>query len=298
MKTFILKATDNYELNLRIFETKEPKAIIQVMHGMEEHQGRYKKFAEELVEAGYTVITNDMRGHGEKAPELGYFGSKYGFIKVIQDQKDITKYIEETYPNVPIYIFAHSMGTITARNVLHLDSKKYTKVVLSGFPNYQAAAKIGIFICNWCQVKGGPRYKSEFVKNMAFGSFAKSVPNRKTNFDWLSYNEDNVKQYMEDPLCGYGFTVSAYRDLFELVKRLGNPKNYKNVNKEMPILLLSGEDDPCTGGYKGREKSKAVLKKAGFKNVKQIIYEKMRHEILNENERDKVVKDILEFYAK
>lgn len=298
MEKFIIKALDNYELNVHIFKTEKPKAVIQIIHGMEEHQERYERFANFLVNNGFCVVSSDMRGHGSNAKDLGFFKDKEGYKYLISDQVAITKFIKEKFEGLPIYIFAHSMGTIITRVLLQEHSKDYAKVVLSGYPNYQSGAKIGITLTNIIKRFKGAKYKSIFVQNMSIGVFNKQIKNPRTALDWVTANEKNVDEYIKDPLCGIGFTVSAFNDLFQLVVKMHKPKNYNNVNSDMPLLLLRGINDPCTGGEKGASNSRKILELAGFKNLQHIDYEGMRHEILNEVDYQKVENDILEFYKK
>ncbi len=298
MKKVILKSIDGYNLNLHIFEVENPKAFIQVAHGMEEHQERYEYFAQKLNEAGYSVVTANMRGHGDDAPTLGFFSEKEGYKFLVEDQKLITKYIKETYNVDKVVLFAHSMGTIISRNVMFTYTNNFSKVILSGYPCPQPAAGMGIALASIVKCFRGAKYKSAFLENLAIGGYSKAIKDAKTPFDWLSENEENVKTYMEDKYCGHGFTVSALIDLFTLVKNMANYKNYTDVNANMPILLVSGKDDPCPGYEKGRAKSKEILEKAGFKDISVITYDHMRHEMLNELDKDKVIKDIVEFLDK
>ncbi len=298
MQKFIVMAQDGYELDVHVFEAKKPKAVVQVLHGMEEHQGRYERFVEFLVANNFTVVTSDMRGHGATAVDFGYFKDKNGYIDLVGDQVEITEFIEQKYAGLPIYIFSHSMGTITTRVLLQNYSHKYEKVVLAGYPNYRSGAKLGIFLANLISAFHNPKYNSKFINKIAVGYFNKKIKNAKTPVDWISANEQNVQNYLNDPLCGNGFTVSGFNDLFHLVIIMHNRKKYNYVNKNLKILMLRGEDDACTGGKKGAEDSRRMLADAGFTNLQYIDYPNMRHEILNETDYQKVQNDILEFYNK
>lgn len=296
MKEIILKAQDGYELLLNIYEVQNPKAIVQIAHGMEEHQGRYKRFAELLNQNGYTVVSADMRGHGKHAKTLGYFKRSEGYNALVQDHIKVLNYIKREYPKNLVYLFAHSMGTIIARVVLQTHSKKYDKVVFSGYPNYRASAKIGIKIADSLTAKHGAKYKSKLMTALEFKFFNFFVWNSKTNVDWICYNKETVNEYLNDPLCGFGFSCSAFSDLFNLVVMMHNYKAYKRVNETLPILFLRGQDDPSTGGKLGSANSVETMTKVGFKNITKIDYEKMRHEVINEIEKEKVYVDILSFF--
>lgn len=294
----ILKSIDNYELSLRIYVTENPKGVVQVAHGMEEHQDRYKNFAEFLAKNGYIVVTADMRGHGKNAPKLGHIADKNGYKLLIKDMQAIKEFIQKKFTGLPIILFAHSMGTITSRALLKSDSKDYEKVVLSGYPNPQKVANIAVILSKIIGAFKGYDKKSTLLKNSVTGKFSKILKDAKSPLDWLSYNEENIEKFKIDPLCGDMFTIGSYNALFHLVSDIGNQKGYKNVNKNLPILLISGIDDPCTGGEKGRQTSLNKLYKAGFENIEVRTFEKMRHEILNENKKESVFKYILNFMNK
>lgn len=296
MEKIKLKASDDYELDVHIYSSAKSKAVIQVIHGMEEHQERYENFISFLVSNDFSVVSSNLRGHGENAPILGYFKDKGGYQQLIDDQLLITKFINTRFVELPVFIFAHSMGTIITRVLLQENSKLYTKVVLSGYPNYQKATNIGILITNIIKTFMGANYQSKFINNLSIGAFNKKVKNPKTNVDWICANDETIKKYLADPLCGFKFTCSAFNDLFRLVKIMHKHKKYVNVNSSMPLLLLRGEEDPCVGGEKGSKDSVNTLKKAGFENITTKCYRGMRHEILNEKENMLVYSDILKFY--
>ena len=290
-----LKARDGYELALRIYETDEPKAVVKFIHGMEEYQDRYRPFAEFLRDAGYTVVTADLRGHGKNAPMLSHIADQDGHLRLLEDEEAILEMIHENWAGIPVILFAHSMGTIIARVFLQKWSREFHKVVLSGYPNPNPAVAAGSVLAGLLASFKGAKGYSKLVDGMVLGTFSKAVPDAKTPVDWLSYNPENVERYQEDPLCGARFTLGSYSALFGLIKLMGNPGKYEEVWKELPILLISGKDDPCTGGEKGREASEAVLRKAGFRELQIVTLDGMRHEILNETEKERVYRKILEF---
>ena len=296
MKNITLKSIDNYDLSLSIYEIDKPKGYVQIIHGMQEHKERYDYFAKKLNEAGYSVIVSDTRGHGYNAPILGYTAEKNGDCLLLEDQKVITKYIKEKYNIEKVIIFGHSMGSITARNLLQTESIDYSSVILSGYPNYQTAVSLGLLIAKLIRKIKGSNYYSKLLTSLSVGSFNKKIKNPKTKVDWLSHNEENVKQYIEDEYCGHKFLATSFVDLFTLLKKMNQQKRFRNINN-IPLLLLRGVDDPCTGGNKGSFKSIKALYNGGFSNITEIKYDNMRHEILNEKNKDKVINDIIKFLS-
>ena len=295
MEEVLINAHDGYRLLLNVYDVENPKAVVQIAHGMEEHQGRYRAFAEMLNSHGYAVVSADMRGHGKMAKTLGFFKRKDGYKSLVNDHVKVTNFIKNRYKGLPLYLFAHSMGSIIARVVLQNHSKKYDKVIFSGYPNYRSAAKIGILIADGLTANYGAKYKSKLMTALEFKFFNFFVWNSKTKVDWMCYNKKIIEDYLKDPLCGFGFTSSAFSDLFNLVVMMHDANAYNHVKVKLPILFIRGADDPATGGKQGAKYSVEVMKKAGFKNITRIDYEKMRHEVINETENAKVYDDILSF---
>ena len=294
----ILPSEDGYSLALRIYKAEKPKAVVKCIHGMEEYQDRYQPFAEFLRDAGYTVVTADLRGHGKSAPILSHIADRDGDRLLLEDEKAILAEIRKRWPAQPVILFGHSMGTIIARALLAEESRQFARVVLSGYPNPNAAAGAGIALTNLLSAAKGSRGHSKIVDGMVLGPFSKAVPGAKTPVDWLSVNPENVKRYIEDPLCGVPFTLGSYNALFRLIRIMDSPEGYHDVKEELPILLISGEEDPCTGGEKGRTDSVDRLKRAGFREMEIVTIPGMRHEILNEEKREEVYRRILDFIDK
>lgn len=296
MEEVTLTARDGYELSLHVFPAENARGCVQIIHGMEEHKERYDSFAEQLAEAGFSVVSSDMRGHGKNAPVLGFFKEKDGWQYLLSDQKQVTAYAMKRFGVKKVSVFAHSMGTIIARNLLQTESKRYEKVVLSGFPHMgRLTTEAGILMCRIIKAFRGPQYCSRLLAYVGTGRFNRAIANPKTEADWLSWREDNVRAYLDDPYCGHGFKVSAYLDLLLLVRRMSDPKKYREVNRSLPLFLIRGDGDPCTGYDKGAAASVRTLQRAGFQNIWTKTYSHMRHELLNEEGREQVIANVLRF---
>lgn len=297
MKTTTITTPDNYQLSLNIYEPEgdKPRGVVQIIHGMEEHQGRYKAFAEMLTEQGYAVVSSDMRGHGAGAPEFGFFKEKEGYKFLLQDQRDVTAYIKERFGVDKVIIFAHSMGSVIARNLLHTESFDYQKVILSGYPYCPGIIAFGQFLCDVIQAFRGPHYVSGFMQKLALGQFNKSVKNPVSENDWLCSDPEVVRAYDEDPLCGHIFTISAFGDLFYLLRNIRHPAPGAKIDNKLPILAMRGADDACTGFSKGSTDSIHALTSLGFTNIRRSVYSGMRHELINEVEKAKVYREVVAF---
>lgn len=288
----------SYELQslyLTIYEAENSKGVVQIVHGMKEHQDRYADFALFLNANGYSVVTSDLRGHGPNATLLGFMEGKKPWEALLADQVSITDFINERFPTQDVFLFAHSMGTIISRNLIQTHANRYKKIILSGVPAYQFGCHFGILLANIIGVFKSNTYISKLLESQTLKKFEKAVPNALTKADWVSVSRANINAYLNDPYCDIPFTVSAYKALFHLVKGMHKYKKYVVDTPEKPILMIVGALDPCTLGEKGLNASSMTLQKAGYTNIKKIIYENMRHEILNEEDHQKVYDDILEF---
>jgi alpha-beta hydrolase superfamily lysophospholipase len=277
----------------------EIRGIVQIAHGIAEHVERYDGFARFLAGNGFLVVANDHLGHGRTAKdssEYCFFGEEKGWDMVVEDMDRLRRLESAKYPNVPYFLLGHSMGSFLTRTYLIRYPDQYDAAILSG-TGQQSPALInaGFFAANLLTLLRGPGADGKLLNDMAFGSYCKKIDNPRTPFDWLSTNEENVDRYIEDPLCGARFTLGSYGTLFRLIRWMDNPELYEEVWKELPILLISGRDDPCTGGEKGREDSIDRLRKAGFRELEVVTLDGMRHEILNETGKETVYQRILAF---
>ncbi len=296
MEQITLKSLyDQHPIYTTLYEIENAKGIVQIVHGMKEHQHRYQNFANFLNEQGFIVMTSDFRGHGRNALLLGHMEGKKPWEALVMDQVTISKELKNRYPNLNLYLFAHSMGTIVSRNLIQKHADLYTKVILSGVPAYQKATFCGIFMANLIGFFKNDTHVSKFLTNLTDAQFSKSVKNPKTPVDWLSFNEENVSNYLMDPYCNIPFSVSAYKALYHLVWGMHKKNRYQVNDPSKPILLLVGKQDPCPLGQKGLADSIKTLEKAGYKNVGHKVYDGMRHEILNEENHQLVYDDVLAF---
>lgn len=298
MKTdeILLESFDGFRLSVKYFtpDLPRPKAAVQVVHGMCEHKERYDYFAERLAERGFAVIVPDLRGHGASVWEdgtKGHFGDKNGLETLLKDQQIVNQWIREHFNGIPVYMFAHSMGSLIARNYIQQQDTSIERLILSGAPCYRTGCGIACALSKAAVAFSGAKGHNRLIKSFAPGGGNDAIPNA-----WLSYNQQNVEAYNHDPLCGVAFTNAGYLTLYQLDKQLHKTKNYAVKNPELDILFLAGRDDCVTGGEKGLRDSAESLKKAGYRHVTVKIYDHMRHEILNEDGRDRVIADAAAFF--
>ena len=296
-KTISIKTVNNDTLYGFSWECEKPEGIGIIATGMEECAYRYDNFAKFLNENNYNVYSIDYYGQGENVvgqSELGVVPSSF-FSKSVRILDDIAK--KYAIKDKPIIMFGHSMGSFMIQDYIQRYSKRPTKAIIMGTngKNAKLAYSFGYPLARLvCKLRG--EYKTaKFLKSLAIGSYAKSVKNRETDCDWLSYNKENVKKYIEDPKCGHPSTNGFYRELLKGNHRLYKTKFLNKIRKDLPVFICSGADDPVGAFSKGPKNLANVYKKLGMTNVELKIYENMRHEILNENNCSEVYNDILKF---
>lgn len=274
---------------------KDVKGTVQIVHGMCEHQLRYKNLAAFLNKNGYAVITSDLRGHGDNVSvenELGYFGENAVPI-LIGDIHEITLSVRERYPDVPYFLLGHSMGTLISTVYFRKYDNFVDGLFLSGMPSNNSAAGLAKVLIKIIETFRGEYYRSDFLNNMVNGPFARPFRSEGSEFAWISKDKDNVTAYEKDPKCGFVFTLNGFYTLMELMQGTYKGKSWIMKNPRVPIRLMSGSDDPCMGNKKKFMKSVALFKNAGYKDVDYILFEGQRHEIFNDTEKEKAMDYLL-----
>jgi len=275
------------------------KGVVQISHGMAEHASRYEDFAGTLVKSGYGVYANDHRGHGKTAGSLndiGYFAPNNGWSLVVNDMYKLNSIIAKDHPGLPIYLLGHSMGSLLSRSFIIRYGDRLSGVILIGTSGDPGALKyIGILIAKFEMKMKGKKVKSPMLDNLSFGNYNKAFAPNRTRFDWLSRDASSVDKYVNDPFCGDIFSAGFFYDLLTGIKDIGSFSNIENISEDLPILLLSGEDDPVGNKTRGVLQVYDLYKKAGIKDVNYKFYPEARHDILNEINKDEVYRDIIEW---
>lgn len=274
----------------------KPKAIFQIVHGMAEHGERYEDFAKYLCEKGFAVLVDDHVGHGKSVKsdkDLGYFGESNGWDAFVEDERALTEMIKNEYPNIPIVFFGHSMGSFIAREYIRRygTDERIKAAIFCGTSGKNPASSIAVILAGTVAKAKGSKYKSKFIDKLAFGTYNKKCEGR-TAFDWLSTDNAQVDKYIADSRCGFLFTAAGYKDLFTVLSKVSGKDWYQQLNPELPVLVVSGEDDPVGNYGVGIKQVYNDLKLAGKKDVTLKLYPKMRHEILNETNNAVVYEDI------
>ena len=251
------------------------RGVVQIAHGLAEHSARYARLAAALNAAGYHVGSTDHRGHGASiAGTPGDFGAA-GFTGLWHDVVQYGDLLRDAHPGVPVYLIAHSMGSFAAQELLPEYSERYDGVVLSGSTAIDVMA---------AQMDSGPASDLS-VFNSAFEN--------RTGYEWLSRDEEEVDAYVADPLCGFALPAETTPALFADGARLADPAELARIRSDLPILIISGSDDPLSGGGRLTGLLAKRYTDAGIADVTVIVYPDARHEVFNETNRDEVTGDVI-----
>ncbi len=261
----------------------DASGAIEIAHGMGEHSARYSRFAAALVDAGYVVYAYDHRGHGHTArneSELGRFGPD-GWNALVDDMRLIGEQIDTETGGIPRAVFAHSMGSFALQQLLLDHADTMTAAILSGTTAADALA-------------GAVPADDEPADLTAFN--APFEPAR-TEYDWLSRDPDEVDKYIADPLCGFGVGAAELREMAADVPRAADAAALAKIRKDLPLLMISGSEDPLAGGLALVDLVAQRYRDAGLTNVTTKWYDGARHELLNETNRDEVTADVVAWLA-
>ena len=297
---FFIPSTDGrHKLHcISYIPQNEPEKLFFIVHGMAEHIERYETFMQTLADNGFAVFAHDHVGHGKSVEsdfELGFIAYQKGYKILINDVDEVVKYGQKIYPSAKLVVMGHSMGSFIARLYARQYGDKLSGLIVMGTGGSNPAAGAGIAVADVVKSVRGKKRISPFVNKLAFGKYNEKTE-KKTPFDWLSTNENEVKKYIEDRYSGFDFTSSAMSDLIRL-NRYSNKNDAYNVKKELNVFVVSGSEDPVGNYGKGPLEVCEKYRKAGVKSANVKLYEGARHEILNDFVRDEVVNDILGFVS-
>ena len=274
-----------------------PKAIVQIAHGIAEHVERYDDFARFLASNGFLVVANDHLGHGKSfasEEDKGFFGETGGWELAVGDMRKLYERTHAEFPDLPYFLFGHSMGSFLTRTYLIKFRDGLTGAILSGTGQQPGIVVAGGKFMGQQEIKKhGARYKSEKLNNMAFGSYNKDFQPQRTVSDWLSRDEAVVDRYQADPLCGFIPSAGLFTDMMGGIAFNQKPSNVARMKKDLPVYFMSGDNDPVGANGKGVMQAYQSFLKAGMTDVTMKLYHGGRHEMLNELNKDEVYADIL-----
>ena len=274
----------------------EPVGVLQIAHGVAEYALRYDAYARFLNSHGFIVVANDHIGHGlSVAPGAAplWFGEKNGWQHVVDDMRALHDLTRDKYPGLPYFLMGHSMGSFLARTYLISYPGTGKAPIIMGTGQQPGAVVAGGRAIAGIigKLHGFDKFNAT-VDNLAFGAYNKAFEPKRTKFDWLSVNKDNVDAYIADPLCGGDTSVGLFRDMLGGIAFISKESNLRKMDMNTPVLFISGDHDPVGDMGKGPTLASESFRKVGVKDVTLKLYPGLRHEILNEKERGQVYADI------
>ena len=278
-----------------------PRAVLQMTHGMVEYIGRYEQLACWLADRGVAAVGHDHLGHGGSVvsrEEYGYFGRPDGNRLLLDDIHRVTRWAKALpeLEGLPWFLLGHSMGSFYARQYLCEYGGELQGAILMGTGwQPRAAARAGRALCHLLAAFHGWRYRSKLVDSMAFGGYNRSFRSARTSKDWLNRDEKEVDRYLSEERCSFRFTLNGYDSLFTALERLCDKELLARAPKDLPVLFLSGDDDPVGDRGRGVQKAAQSLRDAGMRRVEVKLYPEARHELLVELNRQEVFADIGSF---
>ena len=270
-------------------------AVLQLSHGMCEYIRRYEPMARFYAAHGIALAGNDHLGHGESAApgEYGHYGEPGGRYYLLQDLRRMNEHLHQEFPGLPVFLYGHSMGSFYARWYAERWPETIAGLIISGTAGPQLLHTVGQRIATVLAALRGPRTVSPFMVRANMGGYCKRIPGAKSPNAWLTRDEAVVRAYDADPLCAFPFTLGSYREMLAAIHHVNRVRWARSVDKNLPVLLISGAEDPVGGYGEGVRKVWAMLGDAGIKDLTCEIFEGARHELHNEWNREEVFDYVL-----
>ena len=301
-----ISGTDGLPICVLRIEPENPediRGIVQLVHGKNEHKGRYMPFMRFLAANGYLTVINDHRGHGESiidTDDRGYF-YQGGTAALVEDIHEITldvkKYAAEKCGrnDLPLTLLGHSMGSLAVRCYIRKYDADISKLCMTGSPSKSDKIRQGLYVVKLLKTVEGKRARSLLAKKLIMGvSYERKFRHEKLHNAWTNSEREAVIEHNNDPLCRFNFTLNGYEEMLKMAM-LAYTGDYIPQNPAMPIKFFSGADDPCALSRQKLSEAMKLLKKIGYTNVHCVLYKNMRHDILHEKNKMRVYQDILCF---
>lgn len=294
MFTFESAAADHASIHVQDWPLDNPRAVVIIAHGAAEHAVRYARAAAALNEAGYAVLAPDHRGHGltGQAATLGVFAAEDGWNKSVADLSQLVSIARGRYPGKPVVLMGHSMGSFMTQQFIGEYGDQIDAAVLSGSTILAGFAELVEPLAEECRTLGRDQASPLMTQMMGSGMGAE-FDDGDTGFEWLSRDADEVRKYIDDPLCGFGLSSGAWYDMIGNNRVPMTPDGFSNTQKSLPLYLFAGDKDPVNGNLEGLHALVGLYQAAGFTDVETKYYTDARHEMLNETNRDEVTADLI-----
>lgn len=294
---FTFQTVDGANLHVSGWVIQNPKAIVQILHGMAEYGSRYARLAQALAAAGYSVYAHDHRGHGQSIPEggtPGHLADSDSWNRIVEDAHGVNREIAKRHRDLPIIILGHSMGSFVLQQLLFERPNDMVAAALSGSNGKPPPiAMVGKLLARIERLRVGKNNPSPVLQKLTFGEYNKPFEPARTEFDWLSRDPGEVDKYVADPLMGFAVSTQTWLDLLNGLDRISKPSNVAKVPKDKPLYLFAGARDPVGDNGKGMKNLYDGYKRAAIFDVRLKLYPDARHETLNEANRQEVTDDLI-----
>lgn len=291
METFTFNGKEGQILSAAKYTVENPKAVFQIVHGIAEHKERYQPFCAFLQKNGYSVYIHDHRGHGGSVGKaVGYTAEKNGWQLMVDEIRILTDIIRKENPNLPLFLFGHSMGSFLVRTYAIQNSDYLDGLIVcaTGGP-LPLLSFVGHNLVKLQKAFLGGLKTGHLINKLSLGGYEKAYG----GLCWLTRDPAVVEEYSRDELCGFVPTLSLFENLLYGTRFTNKKKNIAKMRKDLPVLFIAGDGDPVGSFGKGVTKVYKMFAEAGIKDLEYKLYPEARHELLNETNKDEIFNDIL-----
>ena len=296
MDTFFLSASDGHDVACYSWVPTNPKALVQIAHGMGEHARRYDWVARQLIAEGYAVYANDHRGHGETSgPVLGYMGAD-GWNRALADMYELGQLARGKHEGLKLILLGHSMGSMLSQQYITRYGCSIDALVLSGSPGFRESklAFIGHMMMKFERWRHGPDGASELMQDFIFGKSNTAFDSPgATGYEWLSRDHEEVAIYIADEQCGFVLSSGSLIEMYEGSAISQAKLSLLKIPQDLPIYIFSGSQDPVHGGQADLDRLVDAYRKCGLAQITYKLYPGGRHEMFNETNKDEVLSELV-----
>ena len=276
----------------------EPKAVIQIAHGVCGCKERFVPFMIYMAQNGIACIAGDHRGHGKSVrsfQDLGYM-YKGGYRALVDDMRMITEWAHNAFPARPLYLLGHSMGSMASRVYAKYDDSSIDGLILVASPSKEPFAALARLATGFLCAVGLSHHRMNFSQ-----SYTSRKYNRKFASEgeqaWVCSDLVSRRVFIDNPVCNFTLTANGVYNMLSLMAETYRPSKWFVSKPDMPIFFISGAEDPLMRGEKMFHRSVQNICNRGYTNVTSAIYPSMRHEVLNEIGKENAWNDILDFIS-
>ena len=296
MDTFFLSASDGHDVACYSWVPTNPKALVQIAHGMGEHARRYDWVARQLIAEGYAVYANDHRGHGETSgPVLGYMGAD-GWNRALADMYELGQLARGKHEGLKLILLGHSMGSMLSQQYITRYGCSIDALVLSGSPGFRESklAFIGHMMMKFERWRHGPDGASELMQDVIFRKSNRAFDSPgATGYEWLSRDHEEVAIYIADEQCGFVLSSGSLIEMYEGSAISQAKLSLLKIPQDLPIYIFSGSQDPVHGGQADLDRLVDAYRKCGLAQITYKLYPGGRHEMFNETNKDEVLSELV-----